>query len=99
MAKLNWRTIFVILTMETLLKLAIILTILNAVVDCDVFKDYKNGDLVLASVYDAMRNNIQKDMSNNRPDLLLDLRNKRNTNSKENTAEYYEHLPSESQNE
>lgn len=63
-----------------------------------VFKDYKNKAVVLTSVYDAMKSNLQQDIRNNlnRNDVLHDSRNKRNTNEK---VEYYDVEPSESNNE
>lgn len=68
-------------------------------VGAHVFKDYKNKELVLTSVYDAMKSNVE-DMQNtlNQDEILHDSRNKRNTNTNEK-LEYYDQIPSESQNE
>lgn len=71
------------------------------IVGAHVFKDYKNKELVLTSVYDAMKSNLQQDIRNNlnRNDVLHDSRNKRNTNTNER-YEYYDNQPSDSnQNE
>ncbi|XP_055325552.1 uncharacterized protein LOC129579469 [Sitodiplosis mosellana] len=72
----------------------------SIIVGAHVFKDYKNKELVLTSVYDAMKNNVQQDMQNklNQDEVLSDSRNKRNTNTNEK-LEYYDQIPSESQNE
>lgn len=72
------------------------------IVGAHVFKDYKNKELVLTSVYDAMKNNVQSEMQNdlNQDEILPDSRNKRNTNTNANEKlEYYDQIPSESQNE
>lgn len=76
----------------------------SLIVGAHVFKDYKNKELVLTSVYDAMKNNVQQDMQNtlNKDEILHDSRNKRNTNINTNAnekLEYYDQIPSESQNE
>lgn len=69
-------------------------------VGAHVFKDYKNKEIVLTSVYDSMKSNLQQDLQNtlNQDEILHDSRNKRNTNINEN-LEYYDQIPSESQNE
>lgn len=80
----------------------VIITVISTslIVGAHVFKDYKNKELVLTSVYDAMKNNVQQDMQNtlNQDEILHDSRNKRNTNTNEK-MEYYDQIPSESQNE
>lgn len=78
----------------------IVLVSMSFIVGAHVFKDYKNKELVLTSVYDAMKNNLQQDIRNNlnRNDVLHDSRNKRNTNTNEK-LEYYDTQPSESNNE
>lgn len=60
-----------------------------------VYKDYTNNAVLLSSVYDAMKSNLQENIRNNlnRQDVLSDMRNKRNVNEK---VEYYDALPSES---
>lgn len=69
-------------------------------VGAHVFKDYKNKELVLTSVYDAMKTNLQQDIRNNlnKNEVLHDARNKRNTVTNEK-LEYYDNQPSESNNE
>lgn len=71
---------------------------LSFIVGAHVYKDYKNKALVLTSVYDAMKTNLQNDIRNNlnREEVLRDTRNKRNTNEK---VEYYDNQPSESNSE
>lgn len=72
------------------------------IVGAHVFKDYKNKELVLTSVYDAMKSNLQQDIRNNlnRNDVLHDSRNKRNTNTNERYEYYNDNQPSDSnQNE
>lgn len=78
----------------------IVLVSMSLIVGAHVFKDYKNKELVLTSVYDAMKNNLQHDIRNNlnRNDVLHDSRNKRNTNTNEK-LEYYDNTPSDSNNE
>lgn len=65
-----------------------------------VFKDYKNKELVLTSVYDAMKSNLQQDLQTtlNQDEILHDSRNKRNTNTNEK-LDYYDQSSSDSQNE
>lgn len=72
----------------------------SLIVSAHVFKDYKNKELVLTSVYDAMKSNLQQDLQNtlNQDEILHDSRNKRNTNTNEK-MEYYDQTPSESANE
>lgn len=79
---------------------AISIVSMSFFVGAHVFKDYKNKELVLTSVYDAMKSNLQQDIRNNlnRNEVLHDSRNKRNTNTNEK-LEYYDNQPSESNNE
>lgn len=63
----------------------------NFIVGAHIFKDYKNKEVVLTSVYDSMKNNLQ---ANSAPinlmqdDLLPDSRNKRNTNINDKIGYY-----------
>lgn len=70
----------------------------HLIVAVHIFKDYKNKELVLTSVYDAIRNNVQQDMQKkfNRNEMGHDSRNKRNTIPGEK-AEYYDVQPTESE--
>lgn len=73
-----------------------LLSIFSSFIVCGhVYKDYTNNAVLLSSVYDAMKNNLQENIRNNlnRYDVLSDMRNKRNVNEK---VEYYDALPSES---
>lgn len=74
----------------------VLLTVLSSLIVCGhVYKDYTNNAVLLSSVYDAMKNNLQENIRNNlnQFDVLSDTRNKRNVNEK---VEYYDALPSES---
>lgn len=83
--------------MEHHIYLIAIITIVasNVIVGAHIFKDYKNKEVLLTSVYDSMKNNVQ---ANSVPidllqdDLLPDSRNKRNTNINEKIG-YYESQP------
>lgn len=79
----------------------IVLVSMSFIVGAHVFKDYKNKELVLTSVYDAMKENLQQEIRQNlnRNDVLLDSRNKRNTNTNEKLETYYDNQPSDSNNE
>lgn len=73
----------------------VLLTVLSSLLVCGhVYKDYTNNAVLLSSVYDAMKNNLQENIRNNlnQYDMLSDTRNKRNVNEK---VEYYDALPSE----
>lgn len=73
----------------------VLLMVLSSFIVCGhVYKDYTNNAVLLSSVYDAMKNNIQDNMRSNlnQYDMLSDTRNKRNVNEK---VEYYDALPSE----
>lgn len=86
---------------KTILKLVITVMVSTSfIVGAHVFKDYKNKELVLTSVYDAMKSNLQHDMKNslNQDEMLHDSRNKRNTIT-DDRVEYYDQIPAESQNE
>lgn len=86
---------------KTILKVVMTAVISTSlIVGAHVFKDYKNKELVLTSVYDAMKSNLQHDLQNtlNKDEMLHDSRNKRNTNTNDK-LEYYDQQPSESQNE
>lgn len=74
----------------------VLLTAFSSFIVCGhVYKDYTNNAVLLSSVYDAMKNNLQENIRNNlnRYDVLSDMRNKRNVNEK---VEYYDALPSDS---
>lgn len=86
---------------KTILKFVMTAVISTSlIVGAHVFKDYKNKELVLTSVYDAMKSNLQHDLQNtlNKDEMLHDSRNKRNTNTNDK-LEYYDQQPAESQNE
>lgn len=73
----------------------VVLVVFSSYVRGHVYKDYTNNAVLLSSVYDAMKNNLQDDIRNNlnRDDVLSDMRNKRNVNEK---VEYYDAMPSDS---
>lgn len=58
----------------------VLLSIFSSFIVCGhVYKDYTNNAVLLSSVYDAMKNNLQENIRNNlnRYDVLSDMRNKR----------------------
>lgn len=69
----------------------VIVVSLSFVANAHIFKDYKNKEHVLTSVYDAMKGNSQ---TNERQ--MNDSRNKRNTIGNEKPVEYYDNQPSDS---
>lgn len=64
----------------------------------NVLQDFKSNELTLNTVYGAMKENSQQPNSMERSDLYVDQRNKRNTINA-NEGEYYDTIPSESNNE
>lgn len=69
----------------------------HLIVAVHIFKDYKNKELVLMSVYDAIKHNVQQDMQKkfNQNEMGSDSRNKRNTIAEK--AEYYDVQPTGSE--
>lgn len=63
-----------------------------------VLKDYNSKQLVLTSVYDAIKSSLRQDMQKtfNKNEINHDSRNKRNTGDK---TMFYDNQPSESQGE
>lgn len=66
-----------------------------------VLKDYRSKQLVLTSVYDAIKNSVRQDMQKafNRNEMNHDSRNKRNTKGIDKPMVYYDNHPGESQSE
>lgn len=76
------------------LNIVLICIFTSFIVCAHVYKDYTSNAVLLSSVYDAMKNNLQKNIRNNlnRDDVLRDYRNKRNINER---VEYYDTHPSD----
>lgn len=84
---------------ENILKFAMVaMASTSLMIGGHVLKDYKNKQLVLTSVYDAIKDSVRQDMQKtfNRNEINFDSRNKRNTADK---PVYYDNQPSESHNE
>lgn len=67
-----------------------------------VLKDFRNKQLVLTSVYDAIKHSKRHDMQKafKRNEINFDLRNKRNTGMNgDKRMVYYDNYPFESQTE
>lgn len=77
----------------------IVIASTNIIIGGHVLKDYRSKQLVLTSVYDAIKNSVRQDMQKafNRNEMNHDSRNKRNTGDK--PMVYYDNHPSESQSE
>lgn len=77
-----------------ILNIVLICIFTSFIVCAHVYKDYTSNAVLLSSVYDAMKNNLQQNIRNNlnRDDVLRDYRNKRNINEK---VEYYDTNPSD----
>lgn len=71
----------------------------SILIGAHVLKDYRSKQLVLTSVYDAIKNSVRQDMQKafNRNEMNHDSRNKRNTGDK--PMVYYDNHPGESQSE
>lgn len=76
----------------------IVIASTSIIIGGHVLKDYRSKQLVLTSVYDAIKNSVRQDMQKafNRNEMNLDSRNKRNTDK---PMVYYDNHPSESQSE
>lgn len=70
----------------------------SLLIGAHVLKDYRSKQLVLTSVYDAIKNSVRQDMQKafNRNEMNHDSRLKRNTDK---PMVYYDNHPGDSQSE